>query len=212
MDKQKKISSAVIRRLPRYLRALEELEHADVERISSGELSELIGYTASQIRQDFNQFGGFGQQGYGYKVSALKAEMEKILGLGRRYEMIIVGAGRLGQAINSFLASYKIDFCVKSLFDIKPELIGTQRGGVEIRDVAELSTYLAENDIDIAVITVTKDQAPGVREILIDGGVRGIWNFAPIDLEDGEDTAVENVHLSDNLQSLVYYINHPEQR
>ncbi len=212
MKKQKKISSAVIRRLPRYLRALEELEHENTERISSGELSELIGYTASQIRQDLNHFGGFGQQGYGYKVSILRSELESILGLGRRYNMIIVGSGRLGQAINSFLASYKSEFCVKRLFDVKPELIGTARDGVEIRDVTELPAYLEKNEVDIAVITVIKDRAQEVCDILMKGGVKGIWNFAPIDLEEGEDTPVENVHLSDSLQSLVYYINNPEQR
>ena len=127
MKQHEKISSAVIRRLPRYLRALEDLQNSGTERISSGELSKLIGYTASQIRQDLNHFGGFGQQGHGYNVKDLKAEIEKILGLGRQYKMVIVGSGRLGQAINSFIHSYSDDFCVTSLFDVKEDLIGKEK-------------------------------------------------------------------------------------
>ena len=206
-----KISTAVIRRLPRYLRALEDLEHSGTERISSGELSKLIGYTASQIRQDLNHFGGFGQQGYGYNVKDLKTEIEKILGLGRQYRMVIVGSGRLGQAINSFISSYSDDFCVTSLFDVKPELIGKEKSGVLIRSVDSLTEYLKANPTDIGVITVTKENAQSACDRLMAGGVKGIWNFAPIDLENTGTTPVENVHLSDNLHSLVYYINHPEQ-
>jgi redox-sensing transcriptional repressor len=211
MKQNQKISSAVIRRLPRYLRALEDLESCNTERISSGELSKLIGYTASQIRQDLNHFGGFGQQGYGYNVKDLKAEIEKILGLGTRYKMVIVGSGRLGQAINSFISSYSDDFCVTSLFDVKEDLIGKEKSGVLIRDVACLEEYLRENKPDIGVITVTKEHEQEACDKLIAGGVRGIWNFAPIDLEGSPDIPMENVHLSDNLHSLVYYINHPEQ-
>lgn len=210
MKQHEKISSAVIRRLPRYLRALEDLQNSGTERISSGELSKLIGYTASQIRQDLNHFGGFGQQGYGYNVKDLKAEIEKILGLGRQYKMVIVGSGRLGQAINSFIHSYSDDFCVTSLFDVKEDLIGKEKSGVLIRSVADLTEYLKQNPTDIGVITVTKENAQSVCDALLAGGVKGIWNFAPIDLERTEGTPVENVHLSDNLHSLVYYINHPE--
>lgn len=206
-----KISTAVIRRLPRYLRALEDLENSGTERISSGELSALIGYTASQIRQDLNHFGGFGQQGYGYNVKDLKAEIEKILGLGRQYKMVIVGSGRLGSAINSFISSYSDDFCVTSLFDVKEDLIGKEKNGVLIRSNAELTDYLRNNPTDIGVITVTRENAQGVCDLLLEGGVKGIWNFAPIDLENTGETPIENVHLSDNLHSLVYYINHPEQ-
>lgn len=212
MSKQKdKISTAVIRRLPRYLRTLEDLENAGTERISSGELSDLIGYTASQIRQDLNHFGGFGQQGYGYNVGDLKAEIERILGMGRTYNMVIVGAGRLGQAINSFIASYKSDFRVTALFDISEAVIGKVYSGVTVRDVAGIEQFLKENKTDIGVLTVTKDQAQVACNHLIAGGVEGIWNFAPVDLENTGSTPVENVHLSDNLHSLVYYINHPQQ-
>ena len=211
MKQNEKISSAVIRRLPRYLRALEDLENSDTERISSGELSKLIGYTASQIRQDLNHFGGFGQQGYGYNVKDLKAEIEKILGLGTKYRMVIVGSGRLGQAINSFISSYSDNFCVTSLFDVKEDLIGKEKHGVLIRSVDTLTEYLKENPTDIGVITVTKENAQSACDKLVAGGVRGIWNFAPIDLECTADIPMENVHLSVNLHSLVYYINHPEQ-
>ncbi len=211
MKQNEKISSAVIRRLPRYLRALEDLENSNTERISSGELSKLIGYTASQIRQDLNHFGGFGQQGYGYNVKDLKAEIEKILGLGTKYRMVIVGSGRLGQAINSFISSYSGDFCVTSLFDVKEDLIGKEKHGILIRSVDGLTDYLKENPTDIGVITVTKENAQSVCDKLMAGGVKGIWNFAPIDLENTGNMPVENVHLSDNLHSLVYYINHPEQ-
>lgn len=212
MSKQKdKISTAVIRRLPRYLRTLEDLENAGTERISSGELSDLIGYTASQIRQDLNHFGGFGQQGYGYNVGDLKSEIERILGMGRTYNMVIVGAGRLGQAINSFIASYKSDFRVTALFDISEAVIGKVYSGVTVRDVAGIEQYLKENKTDIGVLTVTKEQAQIACNHLLAGGVEGIWNFAPVDLENTGNTPVENVHLSDNLHSLVYYINHPQQ-
>ena len=211
MKQDGKISSAVIRRLPRYLRALEDLENSDTERISSGELSKLIGYTASQIRQDLNHFGGFGQQGYGYNVKDLKAEIGKILGLNTKYRMVIVGSGRLGQAINSFISSYSANFCVTSLFDVKEDLIGKEKHGVLIRSVDTLTEYLKENPTDIGVITVTKENAQSACDKLVAGGVRGIWNSAPIDLECTADIPMENVHLSDNLHSLVYYINHPEQ-
>ena len=211
MKQDGKISSAVIRRLPRYLRALEDLENSGTERISSGELSKLIGYTASQIRQDLNHFGGFGQQGYGYNVKDLKAEIGKILGLGKKYNMVIVGSGRLGQAINSFISSYSENFRVTSLFDVKEDLIGKEKSGVLIRDFADLETYLKKNPTDIGVITVPKETAQNACDKLMAGGVNGIWNFAPIDLENTGSLPVENVHLSDNLHSLVYYINHPEQ-
>ena len=207
MKQDGKISSAVIRRLPRYLRALEDLENSDTERISSGELSKLIGYTASQIRQDLNHFGGFGQQGYGYNVKDLKAEIGKILGLNTKYRMVIVGSGRLGQAINSFISSYSANFCVTSLFDVKEDLIGKEKHGVLIRSVDTLTEYLKENPTDIGVITVTKENAQSACDKLVAGGVRGIWNFAPIGLECTADIPMENVHLSDNLYALTFHMN-----
>lgn len=204
-----KISNAVIRRLSRYKRTLEELMNQGIERVSSGELSESIGFTASQIRQDLNHFGGFGQQGYGYNVRELYAEIEGILGINRTYKMVIIGCGRLGQAIANFLGTYDNGYDIVGMFDVNPALVGMESCGVRIRTASELPAFLGENDVDIAVITVTKSSAQSVAEELTRGGVKGIWNFAPIDLQTG-NIPVENMHLSDGLQTLVYYINHPE--
>lgn len=203
-----KISNAVIRRLPRYLRALEELDNKDIDRISSGELSEEIGYTASQIRQDLNHFGGFGQQGYGYNVKDLREEIEKILGLTHEYRLVIIGCGKLGRAIANFNYAYNRSFPVVGMFDVNPELFGKDINGIKIADSKQLPEFLSKNNIDIGVICVTKEAAQSVAEVLVEGKVRGIWNFAPWDLTDTEGIPVENVHLSDGLQSLVYYINH----
>jgi len=211
MKKSNKVPAAVIRRLPHYLRILEELHGKGVERISSGELSERIGYTASQIRQDFNHFGGFGQQGYGYNVESLREEIRGILGLTREYEIAVVGCGRLGHAIAYFTNSFESTFVIKAIFDISPEIIGDEIVGVEVQNVSELPEYLKNNKIDIGVITVPKESAQEIADLLTAGGVGGIWNFAPMDLELPEGFPVYNVHLYDGLQSLVYYINHTEE-
>lgn len=213
MKKNAKISNAVIRRLPRYLRLLEELSSQSVQRISSKDLSESTGYTASQIRQDLNQFGGFGQQGYGYNVEDLKEEMKKILGLIRDYRLVIVGCGRLGRAIANYNYTYNRSFPVVGMFDINPDLVGKDVNGVIIKDAAQLPAFLRDNPVDIGVICVTKEAAAGVAETLVEGQVQGIWNFAPKDIEPAEGVCVENVHLSDGLQTLVYYMSreHSEQ-
>jgi redox-sensing transcriptional repressor len=210
MKRNGKISNAVIRRLPRYLRMLEELSAQQILRISSRDLSEKTGYTASQIRQDLNHFGGFGQQGYGYNVEDLREEIEKILGLTREYRLAIVGCGRLGRAIANFNYTYNRSFPVVGMFDINPELIGKTINGVVVADVEMLPAFLETHGVDIGVICVTKEAAEGVAETLIQGKVLGIWNFAPWDLSETDGIPVENVHLSDGLQSLVYYINHKE--
>ena len=211
MKKSNKVPAAVIRRLPHYLRILEELHSKGIERISSGELSERIGYTASQIRQDFNHFGGFGQQGYGYNVESLREEIRGILGLTREYDIAVVGCGRLGHAIAYFTNYFESTFVIKGIFDISPEIIGEEILGVVVQDVKELPAYLKENKIDIGVITVPKESAQEIADVLTEGGVGGIWNFAPMDLELPEKFPVYNVHLYDGLQSLVYYINHTEE-
>ena len=211
MKKNGKISNAVIRRLPRYLRMLEELSVNDVQRVSSKELSEKTGYTASQIRQDLNHFGGFGQQGYGYNVEELRREIEKILGLTHEYRLVIVGCGRLGRAIANFNYTYNRSFPVVGMFDVNPELIGKTINGVQVAHVDTLPGFLESGEVDIGVICVTKEAAEGVADVLIRGKVRGIWNFAPWDLTEAAGIPVENVHLSDGLQSLVFYINHNEK-
>lgn len=207
MKKEAKISNVVIKRLPRYRRYLKELQKKGVDKISSNEFSRLIGYTASQIRQDLNNFGGFGQQGYGYNVTALYNEISAILGLDQEYKMIIVGVGNLGQAIANYTYYYKAGFVVHGLFDVNPRLIGLKINDIEVMDYENLVEYVEENNIDIGIICTTKDNAQEVADKLCFAGVKGIWNFAPIDLEVPDYVAVENVHLSDSLHSLAYHMN-----
>ncbi|NCB42835.1 MAG: redox-sensing transcriptional repressor Rex [Clostridia bacterium] len=208
MKRDGKISNAVIRRLPRYLRALEDLKTKGFERISSKDLSEEIGYTASQIRQDLNHFGGFGQQGYGYNVEDLYEEIKKILGLDCVYHLVIVGCGKLGRAIANFNYTYNKGFQTIGLFDINPEIIGTDINGIIVEDIETLPQFLKQNFVDIGVICVTKESAQQTAQALMQGNVSGIWNFAPWDLVSTKEVPVENVHLSDGLQTLVYHINH----
>ena len=207
MKKDTKISNVVIKRLPRYRRYLKELQKKGISKISSNEFSRLIGYTASQIRQDLNNFGGFGQQGYGYNVDSLYKEISAILGLDQEYKMIIVGVGNLGQAIANYTYYYKAGFVVHGLFDINPRLIGLKINDIEVMDYEDLVEYVEEKQIDIGIICTTKDNAQEVADKLCFAGVKGIWNFAPIDLEVPDHVAVENVHLSDSLHSLAYHMN-----
>ncbi|WP_027399490.1 redox-sensing transcriptional repressor Rex [Anaerovorax odorimutans] len=212
MKENTKISGAVIKRLPRYRRYLSELKKKGVDRISSNELSSLIGYTASQIRQDLNNFGGFGQQGYGYNVDSLYEQIDIILGLNHEYKMIIVGSGNLGQAIANYTHYYKEGFRVCGMFDINPKLIGIKINDIEVMDYDDLSKYAEENHIDIGIICTNKSSAQDVADKLMAAGVKGIWNFAPMDLQIDEGVALENVHLSDSLHSLTYHINRNKHR
>ena len=205
--KQAKISNAVIKRLPRYRRYLKELNKKGVDKISSSEFSRLIGYTASQIRQDLNNFGGFGQQGYGYSVEGLYNEISAILGLDRKYRMVIVGAGNLGQAIANHTYYYKAGFVVQGIFEINPRLIGMKINDIAVMDYEDMVEYVEANNIDIGIICTSKDAAQEVADKLCFAGVRGLWNFAPVDLEVPSRVAVENVHISDSLHSLAYHIN-----
>ncbi|MBQ1470890.1 redox-sensing transcriptional repressor Rex [Eubacterium sp. AB3007] len=207
MAKNTKISNAVIKRLPRYRRYLIELNKKGVEKISSKEFSELIGYTASQIRQDLNNFGGFGQQGYGYSVEGLLKEISAILGLDQVYKMVIVGAGNLGQAIGRYTHFHKQGFKICAMFEVDPALIGRDLDGVPILDEEDMVQYVEKENIDIGVICVNKDNAQGVADRLCFAGVRGIWNFATADIEVPSHVALEDVHLSDSLHSLAYHMN-----
>ena len=200
----KEISQAVIRRLPRYYRYLGELLDEGVERISSNDLSHRMKVTASQIRQDLNNFGGFGQQGYGYNVKYLYTEIGKILGLDRCHNFIIIGAGNLGQALANYASFERSGFILKSLFDVNPRLEGVTIRGIPVRMVDELKDFLKNNDIEIAALTLPKSKAIEVADILVDNGVKGIWNFAHTDLSLPKDVVVENVHLSDTLMKLSY--------
>ncbi len=203
----KEISQAVIGRLPRYFRYLGELKDEGVERISSQELSGLMKVTASQIRQDFNNFGGFGQQGYGYNVEYLYQEIGKILGLDIQHNFIIIGAGNLGRALGNYLNFERRGFIFKGMFDRDPGLVGLDVRGVRVRPMEEMEGFIQEHQIDIAVLTIPKTSALGVAEKLVNNGIRAIWNFAHVDLNVPEGIQVENVHLSDSLMKLSYNIN-----
>lgn len=201
------ISQAVIRRLPRYYRYLGELLENGVERISSNDLGKRMKVTASQIRQDLNNFGGFGQQGYGYNVKYLYTEIGKILGLEEDHNIIIIGAGNLGQALAHYAAFEKRGFILKGIFDVNPRLEGVSIRGVPIRMMDGLKTFVQDNDVEIAVLTIPKDKAIEVANVLVENGVRAIWNFAHTDLNLPEYVIVENVHLSESLMQLSYNIS-----
>lgn len=206
----KEISQAVIGRLPRYFRYLGELKDDGIERISSQELSAIMKVTASQIRQDFNNFGGFGQQGYGYKVEYLYEEIGKILGLHKTHNLIIIGAGNLGQALANYMNFERRGFLFRGIFDNNSALFGKKIRDLEVQPMEELETFVKENEIDIAVLTIPKDSALEVAERLARQDIKGIWNFAHIDLNLSKEIQVENVHLSDSLMKLTYNINRYE--
>jgi len=201
------ISMAVIRRLPKYHRYLRDLLDKEVFRVSSKELSVLTGFTASQIRQDLNCFGGFGQQGYGYNVEELFFEIKKIIGLTHTYNTIIVGYGNMGRAISKYTNFTKSGFTLKGIFDSDPNMIGTTAENVTIQSVDDLEKYLSENRVDIAIISTPKDYAQEIATKISNGGVLGIWNFAPVDLKVSSTVSVENVHLSDSLYTLSYLLS-----
>lgn len=200
------ISQAVISRLPRYYRYLGELRANGVERISSNELSELMNVTASQIRQDFNNFGGFGQQGYGYRVDYLYNEIAKILGLDVQHNLVVIGAGNLGQALANYMNFERRGFIIRALFDVKDDLHGKMVRGIPVYAMDCLEEFIEGNDIDIAVLTVPKDSAPSIAERLVRSHIKGILNFAHVDLAVPKEIIVENVHLSDSLMKLSYNI------
>lgn len=203
---EKEISRAVIKRLPRYYRYLGELLENGMERISSNELSDRMQVTASQIRQDLNNFGGFGQQGYGYNVKYLYHEIGRILGLDKTYNMIIIGSGHLGQALANYVKFEKRGFRIIGMFDNNPALKGKRVRGIEIQMIEELDSFLKEHTIHIATLTLPKVGAEEVTDHLVDGGVKAIWNFAHTDLKVPADVIVENVHLSESLMQLSYNI------
>lgn len=204
---KKEISKAVINRLPRYYRYLGDLLEKDVVRISSKELSEKMKVTASQIRQDLNNFGGFGQQGYGYNVEYLYSEIGKILGLDKKYNIIIIGAGNLGQALANYTDFERRGFFVQGIFDVNPRLIGISIRGIEVKLIDELESFMKNHQIDIAALTVPKTRAPQIANDLVKWGIKGIWNFAPTDLNLPKEITVENVHLAESLMKLSYKLS-----
>ena len=200
----KVISQAVIGRLPRYYRYLGDLKNSGVERISSQDLSKLMHVTASQIRQDFNNFGGFGQQGYGYNVEYLYNEIAKILGLNTKHNLIVVGAGNLGHALANYVNFERRGFIVEGIFDIDEKLQGKDVRGIKVQPIENIEEFVKTHDIDIAVLTIPKEGAVKAAEVLVKCGIRAIWNFAHVDLNVPDNVVVENVHLSDSLMKLSY--------
>lgn len=204
---KKRISSAVIRRLPKYLRHLSNLEEAGVERTSSRNLSDITGFTASQIRQDLNHFGGFGQQGYGYNVSSLKNSIVNIIGLNISRNVAIAGSGHLGQAIANSDLFHSNHFQLKALFDVASDLVGHQVAGLEILDISKLEETIKKEEIDILTITTPAKVAQSIADRACSAGVKGIWNYAILDLKLPLDVVLEDVHLNESLFTLSYYMD-----
>lgn len=207
MMPDKKISIAVIKRLPRYYRYLSDLLKLGITRISSKELSTRMGITASQIRQDLNCFGGFGQQGYGYNVEHLYKEIGNILGVNEKFQVIILGAGNMGQALANYPNLEKRGFKLVGIFDVNPDLVGTEIRGIEIMHLNTIDDFLSNNKVDIAMLCVPYEQTPSVADSMARKGIKGLWNFSPMDLELPYDVIIENVHLSDSLMVLGYKLN-----
>ncbi|MFA6939415.1 MAG: redox-sensing transcriptional repressor Rex [Clostridiaceae bacterium] len=207
MDNKKNISMAVIRRLPKYQRYLGDLMNKGVERISSKELGEKMGFTASQIRQDLNNFGDFGQQGYGYNVKDLSREICTILGIDRNYKVVIIGAGNIGQALANYTRFSKLNFHMCGIFDVNPKIIGLKIRDIEIKDIDELEGFLKDTHIDIGIIATPIEAAQKVADILVENNVMAILNFAPLDLNVPKNVIVQNVHLSESLLTLSCLLN-----
>ncbi len=208
----REISQAVVSRLPRYYRYLGDLKDQGIERISSAELSRIMRVTASQIRQDFNHFGGFGQQGYGYNVEYLHEEIGKILGLDRDHRLVLVGAGNLGSALINYMNFKNRGFFFQAAFDANEELHGRTLGGIKVYPMDELVSFIENNDIEIVVLAIPRTAAVKVAEMVSGTGISAIWNFAHIDLQVPDRIQVENVHLSDSLMRLTYSIRRYEEK
>lgn len=202
--KETRQPDGVVRRLPRYYRHLSDLNQMGISRVSSGDLSMRIGNTPSQVRQDFNCFGGFGQQGYGYDVKGLHGAIIDILGLDDQYNMIIVGAGHLGQGLANHTYFEKRGFKLVGIFDVRNSVVGKKIRNIEICHFDQLEQFVQNNRVDIAVLTIPKEQVHEVAETVVKLGIHGIWNFAPVELKVDDGVVVENIHLSDSLMVLGY--------
>lgn len=205
--RKQNVSSAVIRRMPRYFRHLSDLQQAGVVRISSSALGKSMSLTASQIRQDLSCFGEFGQQGYGYNVEKLLGEIADILGMNKKHTAVILGAGNLGRALIENFHFGMSGFGLTAAFDVNPQVVGKTLSGVQVLHVDELEPYLAGHPTSVGVLTVPHSAAAEMAERLCAGGVKGIWNFTNIELHVAEDIMVENVHFADSLLTLSYLIS-----
>ena len=208
----KKISMAVIKRLPRYYRYLDDLLSLGITRVSSKELSNRMGITASQIRQDLNCFGGFGQQGYGYNVESLYNEIGNIMGINKAFKTIIIGAGNMGQALSNYGNFSKRGFELIAIFDVNPQIVGKKIKDIEVLSLDSLEAFLTENKVDIAMLCVPYSETPEIADRVARLGVKGLWNFSPMDLKLPYDVIIENVHLSDSLMVLGYKLNERFER
>lgn len=207
MSLEKKISMAVIKRLPRYYRYLSDLLRMGITRISSKELSSRMGITASQIRQDLNCFGGFGQQGYGYNVEYLYKEIGNILGVNEAFKVIIIGAGNMGQALANYSNFEKRGFKLTGIVDVNQDLVGKKIRGIEIMHLDSMDKFIMDNRVDIAILCVPYEHTPAIADRVARLGVKGLWNFSPMDLKLPYDVIIENVHLSDSIMVLGYRLN-----
>ena len=206
--KRNHVSSAVIRRMPRYYRHLDDLRQLGVERVSSSALGHALGLTASQIRQDLSCFGEFGQQGYGYNVETLREEVAQILGMDQGHTAVIIGAGNLGRALIENFRFSLHGFRLLAAFDVRPDVVGSKIAVIPIRHIAQLEEFAARNPVSVGVLTVPKDAAVETAERLVRLGVRGIWNFTNMELSISDPSiVVENVHFGDSLLALSYMIS-----
>lgn len=212
MERNERIPDAVVRRLPGYYRNLRELEAEGITRLSSQALGERMGLTASQIRQDINCFGGFGQQGYGYHVPQLKQRIGQILGIDRTHHVVIVGAGNIGRAVADYPTFRNEGFKVEEVFDASPSVIGTTVRNLVIQPVSALDAYLSTHPVDILVIATPANSAQGILDSAIAAHIGAIWNFAPVDLTAPEWMDIGNVHLSDSLMALSFRLHEREVR
>ena len=211
MERFSNISMAVVRRLPKYHRYLGDLLHNDIRRVSSQELSRITSFTASQIRQDLNCFGGFGQQGYGYNVDELYREIGKILGLDRIYRTIIIGAGNVGRAIANYTFFEESGFKLYGMFDNSSKKIGDNVKNLKVLPIEEVESFIKENGIEIGILCTPKDGTQKIAEKLANCGIKGIWNFAPVDLKLDTNVIIENVHLSESLFTISYLLKEQEE-
>lgn len=205
---KKNISLSVIKRLPKYYRYLESINEKGIIRVSSKELSDITGLTASQIRQDLNHFGCFGQQGYGYNVKELIDELSKIIGVDKDYKLILVGYGNIGHALYQYKSFSDLGYEFEAVFDKEGTVLSDNN--LEVRSVDTLGEFLADNKIDIGIIATPKEVAQEVADVLCEGGVNGIWNFSPVDLKVSNGVVIESVHLDESLFTLTYFMNSPE--
>lgn len=210
--KKGEIPQGVVGRLPIYFRYLSELALKGVDRVSSAQLGEALDFTAAQIRSDLSYFGSFGQQGYGYNVAELLQQVKQILGMNKKYSLVLVGAGNIGKAIGSYDWFRKEGFLIEAIFDVDPHLVGNIHGGCAIRPVAELKQYLLNHPTQIGVIATPKEAAQEVCDVLVQGGVKGIWNFSPAHLTAPPEVVVEDIHLTDSLLRLAFRLNEREMR